>query len=277
MRRALALVPVALFVAGCGTEPSTFDNSSVELKNAGSSRVEFRLEKNPANRPFSWSGVGAMDYAKDRGELVVFVGGRKSTQSLRAVYIGRDTYMAVPYRGKTLWQKSPDYEATGPDRFAPGPGGPRPDEVLDLLVKASNKVERLGNDEIRGVSADHYRAHIERDADLAQFEDLVIDAWIDDDGLLRRIRIPFGGAEGPVEVIDLYDFGVPVNIDAPSPDEVVSQEEFNRLMDRECVASKGAGDENPWCLLFGGMVLSGSGGSDESSPPETIPRKVSDY
>ena len=79
----------------------------------------------------------------------------------------------------------------------------------------------------------------------------MIDAWIDDEGLLRRIRIPFGGTDGPVEVIDLYDFGVPVDIEAPPADEVISEDEFSKLLERECEKSDGAGEENALCMLFG--------------------------
>jgi hypothetical protein len=277
--RTLLVTSTALLVAGCGSDPSSFEGSSEELKDAGTSRIEFRLEENSVEWPFSVAGVGTIDYAKERGDLVVAVERQKSKDSpsmeMRTVYIGRDTYLVMPYRGKTLWKKNPDYEATGPDRFAPGPGGARPDEVLDLLVKSSKTVEHLGNDEIRGVSADHYRAHIDEKAVGDDYEPkgLVIDAWIDDDGLLRRIRTPFGGTDGPVEVIDLYDFGVPVEIEAPPADEVISEEEFNKLMERECENSDVARDENAWCLLFGSDV-SRSGGSVEISPTETMPRRV---
>jgi hypothetical protein len=277
------VVPALLLLAGCGSDPSSFEGTSEELKDAGTSRVEWRLEQDPAET-FLPSGMGTIDYAKQRGELVFVVKGRKNKESMemRALYIGRDSYMAVPYHGKTLWQKVHNYEPTGPDRFAPGPGGPRPDEVLDLLLESSTKVEQVGNDEIRGVSADHYRAHIDDkvvadDAALYGPKGLVIDAWIDDEGLLRRIRIPFGGAHGPVEVIDLYDFGVAVDLEAPRADEILSEEEFEKLMEKECASTEGVEDKNFWCLLFGESgsdVTTYEGG--ELTPTETMPRKVTD-
>jgi hypothetical protein len=282
-RGVLGIATVLVLLTGCGSDPSSFEGSSEELKDAGTSRVEWRLEEKSAESPFSSSGVGTIDYAKERGELVIVMNLRKSKESmeLRAVYIGRDSYMAVPYHGRMLWQKMPDYEPTGPDRFAPGPGGPRPDEVLDLLRNSSKKVEELGDDEIRGVTADHYRAHIDdktvgEDTDLYGPKGLVIDAWIDDEGLLRRLRIPFGGAKGPVEVIDLYDFGVPVDIEEPSADEVVSEKEFERLMEKECASSDEVGEENAWCLLFGGSGSMTTYEGGEISPTETMPRTVTD-
>jgi hypothetical protein len=284
MRRTLLVASTALLMAGCGSDPSSFDSSSQELQDAGSSRIEWRLEQEATEWPFSSTGVGSIDYAKDRGELAMVLEseqrGKGKRMEMRGVYIGRDSYLAVPYHGKMLWQKLPDYEATGPDRFVPGPGGPRPDEVLDLLVKLSKDVERVGNDEIRGVSADHYRAHVDDkalgdEADLPEPKGLVIDAWIDRDGLLRRIRVPYAGTEGPVEVIDLYDFGVPVDVEAPPADEVVSEKEFYKLMEKECESSNG--DENAWCLMLGASGTSyESSGSDEMLPTETMPRTVTD-
>jgi hypothetical protein len=279
MRRALALVPIALLVAGCGSEPSAFDKSGEQLKDAGSSRIEWKVEQAEPKWPFS-AAVGSIDYVHNRGELIVGLKSEASPKTeLRTLFIGRVSYMGAPYRGKVLWQKSTEKEATGVDRLEPGTGGSRPDEVLDLLIKSSDKVESLGNDEIRGVSAEHYRAHIDEKVIgesriLYPPGGLVIDAWIDDEGLLRRIRIPFGGDKDPVEVIDLYDFGVAVEVEAPPADQVVSEKEFNRLIEAECVASKRAGDEDPWCFLFG-SVLVGSGGSDEM-PTETMPRTVTE-
>jgi hypothetical protein len=283
-RGVLGIATVLVLLTGCGSDPSSFDGSGEELKGAGSSRIEWRFEQESTEWPFSSTGVGSIDYAKHRGEATFVLEtskkGKKSRMEMRAVFIGRDSYMAVPYQGKTLWQKDSDYEATGADRFAPGPGGPRPDEVLDLLVKSSKNVERVGNDEIRGVSVDHYRAHVDKsalgdEADLFEPKGLVIDAWIDGDGLLRRIRIPYAGTEGPVEVIDLYDFGVPVDVEAPAADEMVSEKEFYKLMEKECESSDG--DENAWCLMLGASVTSyESSGSDEMLPTETMPRTVTD-
>jgi hypothetical protein len=286
MRRTLVLVPAFLLLAGCGTEPSTFDDSGEELKDAGSSRIEWRMEQKPPTWwPFSTTAGGSIDYDDSRGELIVELKGNAGPKTgLHALFIGRDSYLGVPYKGKLIWQKSSDPEVTGADRLAPGPGGSTPDEVLDVLMESSEQVETLGNDEIRGVSAKHYRAHIDEkelgeNADLYPPGGLVIDAWIDDHGLLRRIRIPFGGNDDPVEVIDLYDFGVPVDVEAPPADQVLSEGEFRRVMMKECdESSDEADDATAACMLFGGSGWTSYGPStDEIDPTETIPRRVSDY
>ena len=44
----------------------------------------------------------------------------------------------------------------------PGPGGTSPDRLLKDLIKSSKKVEKLGSEEIRGVTTTHYRAHLDK-------------------------------------------------------------------------------------------------------------------
>jgi hypothetical protein len=57
------------------------------------------------------------------------------------------------------------------------------------------------------------------------------DVWVDSDGLARRIQLKLdlgtmagtgGGSDLPVMTIsiDLYDFGVPVHVEAPPADQV---------------------------------------------------------
>ena len=138
--------------------------------------------------------------------------------------------------GKVRWQKQSDYKATGTDRFMPGPGATSPDQVLALLETLSTKVEMVGDEKVRDVSTNHYRAHFDRrklgDEEQMADGEVVVDAWVDDDGLVRRLRIPLGSEDAPVSVMDLFDFGVDVDVQPPSRDELVSDDEFIRLFDR---------------------------------------------
>jgi len=172
------------------------------------------------------------------------------------------------------WVKQTVEAESGTDRFIPGPGGTRPDRLLEDLTNASKKVEKLGTEEIRGVNATHYRAHLDK-TKLGIEDDaekpLVVDAWIDDQGLPRRIRVPTGGETDLVAVVDLFDFGVPVDIEVPPANEVVSEDKFDKLMEKECGdVGKDLDDANPLCMLFGSSGLS-------MGSTETMPRRVSDH
>jgi hypothetical protein len=116
----------------------------------------------------------------------------------------------------------------------------------------STGVAKIGSETIRGVETTHYKATL----DLAKAVDranvpaslrddlgkivrrngasltIPADVWVDNDGLARRIQLkldlaklagPDGGMDVPALTMsmDLYDFGVPVHVEAPPPGETV--------------------------------------------------------
>ena len=268
----LLLVPLG---AGCGSEPSSLQGSGDALKDASSSRIEWKLEGKGLPDWAVMRSTGSIDYANSRGEMVI-KGKSDSAPEARALFIGRDSYLGVEVGGKTYWMKESIDDATGAHRFEPGPGGTSPVRLLKDLVKSSKKVEKLGSEEIRGVTTTHYRAHLDKNKvpirGSPDEEPGVVDAWIDEQGLPRRIRIPYGENDGGA-VFDLFDFGIPVDVEAPPADEIVSEDKMDKLMEKECSgADKHPETMNPLCLIFG-ATLSGSSsqGSIQIAPTETVP------
>jgi hypothetical protein len=242
----LLLVPLG---AGCGSEPASLQGSDDALKDASTSRVEWKMEGKGMPDWGPWRSNGLLDYAKGRGEMV-FKGKSDSAPVARALFIGHDSYLGAEVAGTMYWVKQTVEAESGTDRFIPGPGGTRPDRLLEDLTNASKKVEKLGTDAEKP---------------------LVVDAWIDDQGLPRRIRVPTGGETDLVAVVDLFDFGVPVDIEVPPANEVVSEDKFDKLMEKECGdVGKDLDDANPLCMLFGSSGLS-------MGSTETMPRRVSDH
>jgi hypothetical protein len=268
----VALLVLAPFAAGCGTEPSSFEGSDDALRDASTSRMEWRFEGKGMPAWGRWRLSGLIDYANSRGDLVIN-GKSDSAPAARAVFVGRNTYLGAEIDGTMYWQKDIVADTTGADRFVPGPGGTTPDRLLVDLIKASKKVEKLGSEEIRGVTTTHYRAHLDEmklgaDGDSS----VAVEAWIDEQGLPRRVRVPSGGDGDAAAVADLFDFGVPVDVEVPPASEIVSEERFDELMQKECAkvkAAKDLEDANPLCLLFGAEVS--ESGSMQVSPTETVP------
>jgi hypothetical protein len=189
---------------------------------------------------------------------------------MRASFIGRTMYTGWTLLGKVRWLKESDSHPAATERFMPGPGGPNPDQLLGILIKASKNIETLGNDEIRGVATKHYRAHINRkelgqDASYPPGE-LVIDAWIDEDGLARRLRLP--DSDTSTTTIDLYDFGVEVDVEAPRADEIITDEEFTKLAEEECAHVPNSKRRDNFVCLLG----AGFSGSSEVQV-ETVPQE----
>jgi hypothetical protein len=267
----LLLVPLA---AGCGSEPSSLQGSGDALKDASSSRIEWKLDGKGMPDWAVMRSTGSIDYANGRGEMVI-KGKSDSAPEGRVLFIGDDSYLGAEVGGTTYWMKESIDDATGAHRFEPGPGGTSPDRLLKDLVKSSKKVEKLGSEEIRGVTTTHYRAHLDKtklgiggSAD----ELAVVDAWIDEQGLPRRIRVPFGSENEAAGVFDLFDFGVPVDIEAPPANQIVSEDKMDKLMEKECAGADKAPEKmNPLCLIFGVALMGSSSDSIQISPTETVP------
>jgi hypothetical protein len=133
--------------------------------------------------------------------------------------------------------------ATGLDRDALVPSEGDAKGELELLEETSD-VQKLGKEDVNGVSTTHYRGKVSAsenadrlreeggDEDFAsriEEEDSAIrvEAWIDADELVRRMRIvqrtPGDDGEGPTTMdmrMDFFDFGIDPAIDVPDSDEV---------------------------------------------------------
>ena len=270
MRRLLPgaclLIPLA---AGCGSEPASLQGSDHALRDASTSRIEWKMEGKGVPDWALWRSTGLIDYANGRGEMVI-KGKSDSAPAADALFVGHDSYLGAEVDGTKYWLKQTINAATGADRFMPGPGGTSPDRLLKELIKSSKKVEKLGSQDIRGVPPRITGRNSTRPSSRSTRTgtSVAVDAWIDEQGLPRRVRVPLG-AEGAA-VIDLFDFGVPVDVEAPPANEIVSEDKFDKVMEKECADVGDLEHANPLCSVFGAALGSGSD-SVQISPTETAP------
>jgi hypothetical protein len=125
-----------------------------------------------------------------------------------------------------------------------------PTQTLQYLRGASEDFEEVGSEEVRGVETTHYRGTVDlrkaleqipadsRDAfervlELVGDTKMPFEVWIDNDGLARRMKyeqpLPAGeGGQGTSMVLtmDMYDFGVEVDVEPPPDDEVLDLQEL---------------------------------------------------
>jgi hypothetical protein len=124
------------------------------------------------------------------------------------------------------------------------PGGPRgpndPLWPLDALFGASDDVMEIGPQVVRGVPATRCRLTVDlarADASLPagvsvpsgpyrSLSRLPAEVWLDAAGLARRIAVssePTAAADAQVwSIVELWNFGVAVDITPPGPDEVLA-------------------------------------------------------
>jgi hypothetical protein len=139
--------------------------------------------------------------------------------------------------------------------FLADPGGPRgpndPLWPLDALFGANEDGVEIGPEAVRGVPAARWRLTVDlarADAALPAgvsapsgpyrwLSRLPAEVWLDADGLARRISVssePAAAADAQVwSVVELWDYGLPVDITPPGPDEVLAPAEAYRLADEQ--------------------------------------------
>ncbi len=152
------------------------------------------------------------------------------------IFDGPNAYIRVADAWTVFFPADPD-----------GPRGPNdPLWPLDALFGAGDDAVEIGTEAVRGVATTHCRLTVDlarADAALPagvsvpggpyrSLRQLPAEVWLDAAGCARRISVnsePTGGAESRIwSVIELWDFGVTVDITPPGPDEVLAPSEAYR-------------------------------------------------
>lgn len=104
------------------------------------------------------------------------------------------------------------------------------DELAGRLRGEGIEVVEVGREDVRGTATTRYRATIPEDP-AQQLPPVVVDVWVDDTGLVRRIDAVAQG-DLPVTVrAELFDLDADVSIGAPPADEVTDLGDLGDLGD----------------------------------------------
>ncbi|MGH2555969.1 MAG: hypothetical protein ACRDHO_09685 [Actinomycetota bacterium] len=126
-----------------------------------------------------------------------------------------------------------------------------PSQAINYLRGATGDLRRLGEAEVRGVATTQYRGTVDLDlaaqrapedvresveASRSEVESqigttkLPANVWIDQDGVVRRVRYEYPLPANPeaqiVFTADLSDFGIKVDVAPPPPDQVTNLEDL---------------------------------------------------
>jgi hypothetical protein len=206
----------------------------------------------------------------DLGDLAELSRGVLVDRPMEVVFDGLVYYMRFPGGLMELgglgdkWLKI-DFakldEETGVDLGALQQANQNPAQLLQFLRGTSDDIEELGRESVRGVETTHYRATVdldeaaERGADVGEFSDemreqleaeiervkrqtgletLPVDVWVDEDDLVRRLRMnftfPVDGEQAGMDMkVDYFDFGVEVRAAPPPAAETVDVAELAGL------------------------------------------------
>jgi hypothetical protein len=271
----LAVIAVAaLSLAGCGSATTSSLEDAAEATGAETSRVEivYRFAAPKDGKEYVFRSTGLFDYPGERAvfttsDPVPFFGEGVELKELRM--LGQTAYWRWAVKDKTYWMKQHPAEKSGDpaELLIPSPGTPtKPTDVLTRVLLASEGNAELGEEDVRGETTTHYRARVnlkdlvkQIPADDRPREELVqqfggpvvpVDLWIDSESRLRKIVIArpaidrSDGANRPATTmaVELYDYGVEVDVQPPEG-ELISEQEFIELTGDFGLTVEEAGEE----------------------------------
>jgi hypothetical protein len=256
--------------ATTGDAAGILASAGSETAEAGSSRVAFTIATEipgVQEEPVEFTGEGAFDYAErtgsatfDFGELFASLGLPAADDPIQAIFDGPVIYLNFPLLAAFLPDAKPwiklDPATLGEQQGLDlgqlqqlGQGDPS--QLLDYLKATTAGVEEVGTEEVGGVETTHYRGTIQLDRVAEQVPpeqreqaeaaidrlieqtgatEIPVDAWVDGDGLVRRleysysaeVQVPGSDPQKVASVVtmEFSDFGTAVDVEPPPADQV---------------------------------------------------------
>lgn len=214
----LVLISLGLAVlSACGGSDGRGDPlaaASAKMADRGTARASFDAAYGSGPGAASQGCTAALDFERERARITCKAQGDFPADDL--IIVGKTWYMQLQ-GGK--WMKLP-----GDDSNDLAEMDPR--AILRDLQDAAAEVSVVGTERVRDVDTTHY--HFVVDAKKAALSPAdgsataPVDVWIDEDGLVRRLRVsddPSADAPGRYAV-EFFDFGAPLDIEPPPADEI---------------------------------------------------------
>jgi len=257
---ALAIVVVAFVVLaslrggdggggplGAAGPPNAIAQAAEKTRHEPGARVAIRMVASaPGSKPIPmWGQMVYDDEDRTRAALTVLPPGSDESFQMNMVTDGTTMYMSSRRFGSlpddANWMKLDLDFAQEPESLVPA--NPDATGELELLEAVSDDVEKLGEEKIRGVETTHYRGTVAVASQAERLRDVgaeelaerseeegsptAVEAWIDDQGLMRRMKIvhtsPKVEGDGTTTMnarMDFFDFGIEPVIEIPASDEV---------------------------------------------------------
>jgi hypothetical protein len=269
----------SLAATACGVNPDPSDVGATGLTAADSARVETVTRVSVVGSDaatFEFRSTSIVDYVRDRRQ------DQEESSGCRTITIGDVTYGELRsdegFPAGKRWVKSggetigyvvreqSQEQTTSTNDISTSTSvvgysmlDPAPDKYLDYLRDNSGEPERVGHEEVRGVSTTRYRSTIDvghgirielegageeaANVDRSLEEGASpreIDVWIDSEGRARRVvttdRSPgaeVGMTSDWVTTTEFFDFGLETDIQPPPAAEVLDSEEWQRIVEEQ--------------------------------------------
>lgn len=212
-----ALALVALTACGSTNwsqrDGATSSNAPVQLTSVLVKTTDAKTAKFDVHVDISGLGAGSFDAsgAVDLEHGNAEVNGNIASAHVEERVVDGVAYVKLPFGGDTWLKIDAKKFGAGASTLAPL-GGSDPNEILSYLKKVATDVHEVGHESVGGVDTTHYAATVGQ---------IPIDVWVDAEGRLRKetVSIDISGIKANV-TLELHDFGTPVNVVAPPPDQI---------------------------------------------------------
>ena len=293
--RPIVIGLVALSVGtACGQPGASSDPNAAALiaasadatSDAGSARMSMVMtmsmpegQSMPQGGDLTMNAEGAYDFANRRGEMTMTMelpegaGPMSGTQKIDMVFEDLVIYMRYPFMtemapGSKPWIRM-DLEEIGQQAGMDygsmmQSGTSDPSQMLEWLRGVSGDVQVVGEEEVRGAPATHYKGSIDfnkvadqapeelREQMKASIEAMTeaigtstvpFEVWIDEQGRAVRMAQSFEFEQGTTAgasmsmTVDIFDFGTAVDIEVPPASETTDFQELMGSMTRSSGSS----------------------------------------
>ena len=234
---ATGVVGLTLVVSGCGTDRAEGDSAAStgdvvaeaaqRTLDAGTARISFTTERTQS------AAEGHVDFDRHLVEL--------GDDRPNLIIDGSTFYDTNDSLPEGTWRK---YDIADNEPAALLLRSPDAVHLLEVLVESSDVAAPfadVGEENVRGAPATRYLGGVEEEAladalvpgiPYASFLEseripsglTSLGVWIDAEGLVRRVEYQLsilGPLGGEKTTIELFDFGAPVDIEIPGPENVV--------------------------------------------------------
>ncbi|MBW3589562.1 MAG: hypothetical protein KY429_09105 [Actinobacteria bacterium] len=207
----------------------------------------------PEPTELSFTIDGLTDFRRKLGSMEMKTGAGSQSgitlPEIRTIYDADFVYYEVPpkasaaFDGKSWVRVSLEEMVQG--GFDLSSPTPQPEIFFERLKGVgAHDITTVGEESIRGTHTTHYRVALTwqdymaalppetRDQQISRMEAVglelePVDAWIDDDGFARKLLVTMGNEDkmNITMTLELYDFGVEVQVQIPSEQEVFVAED----------------------------------------------------
>jgi len=235
--------------------PRPFAQAYLKTVGQKSSDVVLAIDEEVGGQSIKVTASGAFDYAHNEGSLKMHVdlGSSGGVQSFQEVLANGRAYVELPAAERAALGVKPWIAVPVVSGGSSSAANESPASVLALLEANSSGLTKLGSASIDGVATTEYRARVDLTKASAKAPPQVrkvlqqvlswyggahsvpLQVWIDGQARVRRVKETFTlnpnvgsmaastGAVHVVMTVDLSNYGVPVSVTVPPPDQVTRQ------------------------------------------------------